>query len=238
MAQRERKPAFSDAEIFRFVKEFVEVLAQELGISAHRIFGAMRRQVPRGKPGRPPRSPNRTRPLIDLENERVKTIIAMRKQWKPFREIGAAVGITHQRVHQIVTQIRIDHGEETFASDFLSLFRAAQRLRVNCDTLRRRCRRGAVPCEKISGRYYFTPEQLRQLLEGFVLKRQCVICGAQFTTIKSLQKICGSANCKERWPRERWRHFTETTPNPETSPPRLRELLERLEGRAIPENEE
>ena len=209
-----------------------EEIASTLGITKTLVIYIVRRLIKNGRcASRQNEGPSIYRP----DTTRGQLVIRMRKDGMTLREIGMRLGITYERVQQIIKKMSSRYGEELFKPDKprFTIRNASVALGIPVNTLTHLCRRNELPhCRLGKGRLFLTEESLNALIAHphFAYEqRTCAVCGALFETrVKSAQRCCGT-QCYSRF---RYRNSGKSSL---TGWRRMAQ--ERIAGHTVPENE-
>ncbi len=146
-----RQHAAREAQIMRLRKQgrSNEEIVEETGFSPSYVSRVVAKLLQAGKIKRrsPALTPSTWR---DLDDERVQTLIQMIKQRATLREIGDALGCSHERVRQVMCILREEYGEKIFAPEKPSWTtgEAAKLLGTYGSRVTALCRKGHVPATR------------------------------------------------------------------------------------------
>ena len=167
-----RKNGFSQ----RAIAEKIDLSNSVVQNITHRLICAGRCEWPR----------NDSR--YELANERSQTITRMKKERATLREIGAKLGITSERVRQIVARMTTIYGGGIFEPE-RTLFTSGEvsaQLGIPRTTLGYLYRKGKIPFTRRPGsREFLLTEESLSTIAAYPSpseERVCEICGKQFVT--------------------------------------------------------
>jgi hypothetical protein len=177
--------------------------------------------------------------VADFHSDRVQTIVRLRKEGKSLRQIGKTLGVTGQRVHQLIGKIerRYDVKLRHDSGGFVSVQGAARRLGITLGIATPLARRCGLLTQKRLGRWLIPEAALpviRAAYESSFLLR-CVVCGA------ALPPRCRSycpGRCRYVGSRKRWKQRAGILPAIETMSPWHRTLFQLLQKRKAPKREQ
>ena len=218
------------------------------GLSLETVRQTVRALVNEGvisKPTRKPGSGGMVPSVEDIESDRVKTILTLRKKMAPMRVVGEALGLSTQRVHQLIGDIEKKHGPQVLVSErpVFTVVEASLKTGLSYGFILSCCKSGKVPCRtpdlKLSTPYLLEQAGIVEIekLHAKGIRRRCVVCRRRFScTFFSKKKMC-SKKCRcQRHEKVRHKLFRK-----KTSLDSLvfwhRQLYERLQSYTLPEGD-
>ncbi|MDP2587813.1 MAG: helix-turn-helix domain-containing protein [bacterium] len=220
-----------------------EDIAEVLGLSVSYTYSVIRKLVSEGKLAPPLGKEVKWR---DLENESTQTIIKMVKHRSTLAEIGNRLGLTKERVRQLILLIRQAHGEEVFATDnpLWTSKEVADKLGVTAVRINQICDSGEVTCRRRgsdSGVWLIQESEIDKLEEHHLITgtRTCTICDKTFVYKAGLgsRQVC-SDKCLEEYHRQRRAAYADQQPSLDSLVGWRKDLWQRLQSHRIPKNEE
>ncbi|TSC97045.1 MAG: hypothetical protein CEN88_209 [Candidatus Berkelbacteria bacterium Licking1014_2] len=207
------------------------------------------------------KKPKKRVDTYDWDNERVRTVVSMIRTGGTLKEIGEVLGITRERIRQVLEKIIERHRRKKVYGNVKLVYttkEAAKKLKVSVGRIERACLKicskkqvsdyyWKQPDEDIKTRkpYSISPEGMKFLRHYLKTDRQrtCVICGRKFThPTKGKKRIVCPPSQSPQCSRER-RHQTQNTPIDDQSAKHLspwhRDLWEKLQqtNPPLPEQE-
>ncbi len=178
--------------------------------------------------------------ILTLQDERVQIIKRMcEEEHASMKKIGERLGITKQRVHQLIRKIEKDCNVRIASCDAsaITLSEASLRLGITSEKIRRLCQMGKIPCERKGkggggGSYLLRPEGIAALKAYYeTVERRCSLCSGAFTTQQfSNRIICARKTCRRE--RDRLSRFItcRQAPSAESLMGWRKELWKRLQN--------
>lgn len=168
-----------------------------------------------------------------LRQERESVIITKKRSRTPNRAIGAALGISGERVRQMAAKLeRANPGIFRDRRKPLWTAReAAEELRVSTATVAGLCSRRQIECHKNGqGVYLIGRRGMQQLRRNALItrKKECSVCGKKFTVQNNTSELTCSPECKRRHTEQTEQARLQRKPSTETLTGWYRELWKKL----------
>lgn len=187
------------------------------------------------------RHPRKTRSGLsnwrDLQDERIQLVIRLRSQGAILQEIGDALGVTRERARQILLKLTKLHGEAIFRGPrYYTQAEVARSLGIDNRSVFKFGSELGIPSK--SHRWRLTEDQFQAIKARRESERgKCVICD-QILPLGKRRMVCREAQCQRAYARQyRTRSFAKQ-PAEVNLHDWHRELLTRLQGHRIPEDDE
>lgn len=221
-----------------------KAIAEAIGLSMRHVSKRTSRLIKEGRT-----KPRRARVSTwqDVNNERVQTIIAMKKQRATLEEIGNALGLTRERARQLINRIVAVHGPAVFETDspLWTAKEVALKLGVSTKTITRLCTRGEVSSRRRGyarkSTYLLGRAELEKLERHPTITRErvCSECGQHFviTPSERIRTVC-SDECHKEKKQHIWAGYAHKTPTLDSLTGWHKDLWRKLQNYTLPNNEE
>ncbi len=182
----------------------------------------------------------------DLNNDRVQTIITLKKEGASLREIGQRLKKTGERVRQLIQAIIKKHGPEVFIPEeqFWTTAQAARELGRSRVWIITQCKSGGIPHRRRNNQGRRSTLRLDKggmeaLRNRLLVKRICPVCQKEFfVSNPNSSPTSHSDACRAQATRQRRANLLQTTPTLTSLQNWHRPLWEKLQRHSILPNEE